>query len=141
MYNRVELMSVRAYSETTKEFGRSIEGRYLEIIYEAEDDHGVYEIIYPKVDLCLPENRLPMTETSLNPFNIDIPEPPVINWASVKMPLRIGSGEVKGFDGTTIRYKNASQIIRTVKEKSIEMTLEEIEKKLGYKVKIVSEKK
>lgn len=141
MYNRVELMSVRAYSETTKEFGRSIEGRYLEIIYEAEDDHGVYEIIYPKVDLCLPENHLPMTEASLNSFSIDIPEPPVIKWAAVEMPLRSGSGEVKGIDGTTIRYKNASRIIRTIKEKPVDMTLEEIEKKLGYKVKIVSEKK
>ena len=141
MYNRVELMSVWAYSEDTKTLGNSSTNYFLEIIYEAENEHGVYEIIYPKVELCLPNNRLPMTESEYRSFSVNIPEFSVIKWASVEMPLRFGSGEVKGVDGTTIQYKNANQIIRTVKEKPVDMTLEEIEKKLGYKVKIVSEKK
>ena len=46
-----------------------------------------------------------------------------------------------GFGNTPLRQVNGvAYTIKTIKEKTKEMTLEEIEKKLGHKVKIVSEK-
>lgn len=36
---------------------------------------------------------------------------------------------------------NVDYVVKLIKEKTHEMTIEEIEKKLGYKVKIVSDKK
>lgn len=141
MYDRVKLKSVRVYSEDTKMFGRTTTNHYLELIYEAENKYGVYEIIYPKVDLCLPNNNVPYVEKAYSAISINPTEPPLLKWSHVKLPLREANGTIKGRDGKEIEYHDVYQVIRTVKEKPVDMTLEEIEKKLGYKVKIVSEKK
>ena len=42
-------------------------------------------------------------------------------------------------NGVTLKCEKAAYVINTLKEKPKEMTLAEIEKKLGYKIKLVSE--
>ena len=104
-------------------------GYYLAATYRVEDDHAIREIEIPKIRLNLDEKR----------FRIDIENDPCACYKVGRVDL--GFGELpldweKNKDGLTYLFTD-----RVLHEKYTEMTLDEIEKKLGYKVKIVSKKK
>ena len=101
---------------------------YLKLKYLLEDEHRISELNIPKVELpfnaklypyiysnfcCGPENRYTLQSSYGEPLKI--------------VPVR-------PFNKCPVCYTET-----TIKEKHKEMTLAEIEKKLGYKIKIVAE--
>ena len=92
---------------------------YLSATYLVETPNAIEELYFPKLELPVTQNGV-MVE---HPGN--------------EATVYLGFGGLKAEkDENGVRYGRI-----TIKEKIHEMTLEEIEKKLGYKVKVVSEKK
>ena len=92
---------------------------FMKLVYTYDDEDGGHEITFPKVEFPFPTQSIP----SINhhgPFNA------TINLSSAK----------NLFCKDEVYY-----IDKLVNPKPREMTLEEIEKSLGYPVKIVSERK
>ena len=101
---------------------------YLKLVYQYETDSGVYELIIPKIALDICTTRIPTLSQENSLIN-----PGYNAWfGSHEYDLEKASTK---YTGVSVAY-----VINTIEEKKHEMTLEEIEKKLGYKVKIVSEK-
>lgn len=101
---------------------------YLDVIYEAENEKGVYELHIPHIEIPLQIDRIPTIHVENNGFMSDTC---CIEWLDSRMHTRMDNTkhDVKGF------YS-----LKTLKEKRQEMTLEEVEKKLGYKIKLVTKK-
>ena len=105
----------------------------LRLGYEYEDEKGVHSYIIPKARLPLCETELPDIHYPSSPISH---EPPFIFCGDV-MYLERGF-----YDSTTehadgvLAYEFDSVIMPATRE----MTLDEIEKELGYKVKIVEDK-
>ena len=99
---------------------------YLKFIYEVENDAEVSEITIPKALLPIRQNSCILNYPTV--FH-GIVDPPTIGLNdNIELAL----------------YKDEKGIYYTkkvIKEKTHELTLDEIEKKLGYKVKIVNKKK
>ena len=106
---------------------------YLSAVYYAEDDKGKYKIEIPNIKLNVRTDRLP----NISEFLVDhhyIAPPTYVQEIDLGFgSLRLGICQGGAFKGSTY-------IMTTLEEKTQELTLEEIEKKLGYKIKIVSEK-
>lgn len=104
---------------------------WLYLKYRIEDNDKTLEVVIPKVDLkCIP------IKPEYLACNVE--------YRSYAFPddayIIINSGRF-GIDlGDTEEVKNVFFTEKVLEEKRKEMTLEEIEKKLGYKIKIVSEK-
>lgn len=97
---------------------------YLRAEYEVEDDHRLQKYTIPKISL--PIRREPV-------INEDVLDYPIPRYHST---ISLGFAELeilKGDDGYLYKCE-------TIKEYPQKMTLEEIEKKLGYKVEVVSGK-
>lgn len=112
---------------------------YLKLVYEYEDDHGIYELIIPKIDLEIRTDFLPTIGHDSYTGPMDILNYYVNSFYHTFSLLR-DDVEVKK-NGETLTCEKAAYVINTLKEKRKEMTIAEIEKKLGYKVKLVSEEK
>lgn len=107
---------------------------YMELQYEYEDESGVHRRYYPKVEFPFFCGKLPPEEFSSDRFG--------------RSELTIGlfTREVAVFRGnfsnpmTGQLMKDVCIIDNLVKpaDPAHEMTVEEIEKKLGYKIKIVT---
>lgn len=97
---------------------------YLTAVYEVENESGIYELTIPKIDLPV-RNGIPDMTVEHNWYGEDHTE---INLGFGDLELLHDSGRPAWF-------------AKCVKEKTHELTMAEIEKKLGYKIKIVSEKK
>lgn len=112
---------------------------YLKLVYEYEDEHGVYELIIPKLDLKIRTDCLPTINHNHKYFSgpLDIFNYYIDRYSDRFLLLRDDVAVRK--NGVTLTAENAAYVINTLKEKSKEMTITEIEKKLGYKVKLVSE--
>lgn len=104
---------------------------FLRAVYEVEDERSVRELIIPHIVL---------------PIAI---KPNIINKSESesgrhyeKMSINVGFGSTLARTcGVYIpehgSIENVCYVERVVKEKTQEMTIEEIEEKLGYKIKIV----
>lgn len=91
---------------------------YLDFVYEAENDYSIREIQLKKVRLPIDTFNAPSLRADLHIHgNAEY----FLKFGSIDLPVEGGVIE------------------KVIKEKTHEMTLEEIEKKLGYKIKIVSE--
>ena len=101
---------------------------YMKLVYEYNDEKGVHEVTYPKVQFPFETDCLP--NITYEGFSFDVS-------LSIIMPY----DEVMLFKGSAGESEEGYFIDKITKPKIHEMTLEEIEKKLGYPVKIVSEKK
>ena len=97
---------------------------YLKAKYEIEDDYRVTEHIFPHI-------VLPIT----NDFMVIGGDTLYCGFGA--LGLRSDKAYIPGTDGKIIE---SPHIIRIIEEKTQEMTIEEIEKKLGYKIKIVGDK-
>lgn len=93
---------------------------YLSAIYTEENEHGVYEVTIPKIFLPINNHELIIDDRSPQRLYIDL------GFGECRMCLD---------DNGNFYYK------RVIEEKIHELTISDIEKKLGYKVKIVSESK
>ena len=105
--------------------------RYLKLVYEYEDSYGIHELTIPQVEFPF-GSRLGLTYICEN------------NPALQRLSIRLCTeGDVtnvylhnsKSYDGL-VYYTD-----KIIKRKPKKMTLEEIERELGYKVEIVSSRK
>ena len=100
---------------------------FFRLEYLCEDDAEVYRLIFPKVETGIPL-MLPYADYNCSMF-------PGINIAKIAFHLCDGEDHIAYPD------KNGNWFYREiVSVKNHEMTMEEIEKKLGYKIKIISKK-
>lgn len=110
---------------------------YMELQYEYEDESGIHRRYYPKVEFPFFCGKLPPEEFGSDRFG--------------RCELTIGliTNEVAVFRGNFCNpmsgqlMKDVCIIDNLVKpaDPAHEMTVEEIEKKLGYKIKIVNKEK
>ena len=126
--DNVELYSISPFKE---------DGRwYLNLIYKYENENGKHTVVIPKASLPFNQQCLPVIRSSPS-YNEYFLERPYIDCVDSMM-----------------LYKSTCDLAieRGVKEPAYyfdiiteyatkEMTLDEIEEKLGYKVKIVNKKK
>lgn len=120
--DRITIKDINAYKEKGN--------WYMSLVAEVEDDTRVTEYRIPKISLC-------------NDGRMDLEQKQCFGREAV-VTLFSDFGENyflcrKGIDEKT--QLPVDFIAETIKEKTQELTLDEIEKRLGYKVKIVSDKK
>lgn len=99
-----------------------IEEVYLYLKYLQETEKGIYEHKYEHILLPIKTNDLPVIKPGLICIN------PMLR----DFVLDAGFGDCA--------FRTKDHIVRVLEEKTKEMTLDEIEKALGHKVKIVKEK-
>lgn len=109
---------------------------YLRLKYVIENDRETYELYVPKVDIGLDAGWYPFLDSSTT-YNTTYIED------NCKLILRSREFDVRRGNlcagGNT--YGNILFLRRIIDEKTKKMTVAEIEKKLGYKIEIVSEDK
>ena len=105
---------------------------YMELQYEYEDESGVHRRYYPKVEFPFFCGKLPPEEFSSDRFGRD------------ELTISLFTDEVAVFRGnfsnpmTGQIMSDVCVIDNLIKPAFHEMTIEEIEKELGYKIKIVN---
>ena len=105
--------------------------RYLKLVYEYEDSYGIHELTIPQVEFPF-GNRLGLTyicENNPELQRLSIRLCTVGDFANVYLY------DTKSDDGL-VYY-----VDKIIKRKPKKMTIEEIERELGYKVEIVSSRK
>lgn len=106
----VKLISLELYTD----YILNVPQYYLKATYQVENEKGVYHITIPKIYLPVDASHLPN-----------------INTIDGKVDI--------GFGGMYMRTVNGVLMTETcIKEKVRDMTVKEIEKKLGFKIRIVS---
>lgn len=105
--------------------------RYLKLVYEYEDGYGIHELTIPQVEFPF-GNRLGLTYICENN--------PALQRLSIHLCTEGDVANVylhnsKSYDGL-VYYTD-----KIIKRKPKKMTIEEIERELGYKVEIVSSRK
>ena len=96
---------------------------YLDLTMTVEDEHSIKEVYIPKVKLGIGNYGFEITTTS--PYELK-PEY-YIDFVGNKFEC--------------MEVDHVAYTVKVIKEKAKEMTISEIEKKLGYKIKIVGEGK
>ena len=103
---------------------------WASLTYTIEDDNEIVDITIPKVDLNIPIKP--------NVLGIDAIYAP---WGHIDaVLLDIDDRRFCISEGYTIEANNVFYTEKVIEEKRRDMTLKEIEEKLGFKVKLVSEK-
>lgn len=116
MRDKYKLKDLQLYKEE--------DGYYLAAIYHHENDKGIYEVTIPKIHLFIMKE--PIMKIPLQRYG-RYEEAPTID---------LGFG-----DCDICKDKNDHLFTeKLIEEKVHDLTLSEIEKKLGYKVRVVSEK-
>ena len=105
--------------------------RYLKLVYEYEDSYGIHELTIPQVEFPF-GNRLNLIHIYENN--------PALRRLSIRLCTEGDVANVylhdsKSYDGL-VYYTD-----KIIKRKPKKMTIEEIERELGYKVEIVSSRK
>jgi hypothetical protein len=113
---------------TSLELHKNEVGYYLSAKFKIEDERSIKELDIPKIGLPVAQKGFCIrTEYS----SLDLRD---------LMYIDFGFGELRVLP-TKDNGKEVLFTERVIEEKTKEMTLEEIEKKLGHKVKIVSKEK
>lgn len=108
---------------------------YLSVEYLIEDANRIEKITIPRVEIPFNSKVMPELTEEYNE-----PDCGIGTFGERLFIPRVNRYIRTGY-GNTMRIAKVdgvSYTIETIKEKEHEMTIEEIEKKLGYKVKIVS---
>ena len=108
---------------------------YLKLVYSYEDDRGLHDLIYPKV-------QFPFS-TTIYP---EVQFPPISMYGNGSMPpfiepfdrLDLLEDDVINPNDGAKYTSNLVDIL--IKPKVHEMTIDEIEQKLGYGIKIINKK-
>jgi hypothetical protein len=98
-------------------------GYCLDVTYHIEDDAEIRELHIPYLQLPLNHNYIKIRNDWCSSYN--------------RYTAEFNLSEARMF-GTISETAGECFTIKTIKTKTKEMTLEEIEKKLGHKVKIVN---
>ena len=123
----VKLVDALAYTDENDNW-------YMGLRYRYEDESGIHERYYPKVEFPFFCGKLPPEEFSSDRFGLD------------ELTISLFTNEVAVFRGNflnqvTGRMMHDVCVIDNLVKPAApahEMTIEEIEKELGYKVKIVN---
>lgn len=122
-----KLVNLKLYSEETTMYKgnlrMSIPEYFLSAIYEYGVVNDIYECIFPKIHLPMTLDKFPIANSATKPNN---------EWFSDTNTINLGFGDLP-------LCKNKTGYEFICKHKVREMTLSEIEKKLGYKIKIVED--
>lgn len=106
-------------------FDKDEKGHYISAKFRVEDKHSIREIDIPKIRLHINPNQVYL-RSEYDPYS-----------NKTDMWINLGFGQVPveptEVDGNLVMYTE-----KILEEKYTEMSLDEIEKKLGYKVKIVN---
>ena len=125
----VKLTNLEAYKGNSDEW-------YLKIVYQYESEDGLHQRVFPRVIPPFPQRNIPVVNLANDPFNDTNDRDYLV--CSGQMGLRPGSYSVKLADGeVNLPQLSCMFDINLSNHEPKEMTLDEIEKKLGYKVKIV----
>lgn len=124
--NNAELTSIIPFKE---------DGRwYLKLIYKYEDKKGKHTAVIPKADVPFDQGYIPPIKYFVSTSSQRTSERPYIN-CSDEMTLYESICSLASERGIT---KPAYLFDIITEYASREMTLDEIEKELGYKVKIIN---
>ena len=104
---------------------------YLDVTYLIEDDHKIEKLWIPRIRIPFNANIYPDITGDRNPLFLSLDPIFKIN----------ASADSHGDLRIEKLHNTVLFTTETIKEKTHEMTISEIEKKLGYKIKIVSEGK
>ena len=109
---------------------------YIKLEYEYENDDGTHRILFPKVEFPFSCLRVPTLNEIDYQCYISIHS--AMDFRPCTLSLFKGNAKIVKDDGTAVKKDNVVFLDVITKKKIHEMTLEEIEKKLGYSVKIVT---
>ena len=124
-YKKVEFKSIEVFEEDHN----GIKSYLAKVVIEAENEHQKVEITIPRIDLLVKASRIP-----------------TINHAYIQNSAYSGRFNDYTIDifGTTLplRRDEAGNVCyeKVIEEYPQKMTIEELEKKLGYKIELVSKK-
>lgn len=122
--NGTTLESLKLYKDTKS--GRF----YLKAVYIIENDHDIRRITIPRIAIPVNPGYFDLTHNNGNEY---CGEEAFLNGFN-GTKLQLEKGKISGIS------KDAFYAVETVKEKTTKLTVSEIEKRLGYKIEIVSEK-
>lgn len=117
----VKLIGKKVYEENNK--------LYLGLTYEYENDDGKYNLYIPKIELDIKTNDLPIIDSILYHST---------NYENIEYHFETGGHDYNVLK-PNIGNKEEFYALQ-IKTKTKKMTIEEIEKELGYKIQIVSKK-
>lgn len=121
MRKNERLIGIRPYQTSTGDW-------HLELTYGYEDKKGEHRVILPDVMCPFPTQAVPFPDTTPRSCSFSIP-------GLEQIPVNIGSCQLAQERGN-IKPAYAFDIITNYFTR--DMTIEEIEEELGYKVKIIS---
>ena len=124
-YKKVEFKSIEVFEEVHN----GIKSYLAKIVIEAENEHRKVEITIPRIDLLVDTSRMP---TISQAFVLDSPYIGRFNDYSIDI---FGATLPLQRDETGNVYYE-----KVIEEYPQKMTIEELEKKLGYKIELVSKK-
>ena len=124
MIKNEKLKHVELYSENTNGF----DAHFLKVVYQYEEENHLYELVIPKIYLPIDTNKLPSILSGSEYLVCSI----VSNYHACD--LGFGKCRLDHDKEGRLYYTN---LIKTYPRK---MTIEEIEKELGYKIDIVDKK-
>lgn len=104
---------------------------YIKLEYEYENDDGTHKILFSKVEFPFSCLSIPPITTIDGIYYIS-------SLSTMDLRLFKGNAKIIKDDGAAVKHNNVVFLDVITKKKIHEMTLEEIEKKLGYSVKIVT---
>lgn len=124
-YKKVNFKSLEVYEEVHN----GIKSYLAKIVIEAENDHRKVEITIPRIDLLVDTNHIPKIDREflLNSPSFGRSSDYTIDIFGTTLPLRRDKAG-------NVYYE------KVIEEYSRKMTIEEIEKTLGYKIELVSGK-
>lgn len=123
-YKNVNLKSLELFEETIDGNVRHL----LKAVYEYKNEIGKYEIIFPRIDLGIPNNHIPDTEQEIGTLYGGL--------SRLNMQINIRGNHFNLLPDE----KSHTYYVKTIEEYPKKMTLDEIEKKLGHKIELVSKK-
>lgn len=128
MRKNERLIGIRPYRTSTENW-------HLELTYAYEDKKGEHRVIFPDVQCPFPTQAVPFPNTTYQTVGIYLRSSRFSIPGLEEIPLNMGSCQLAQERGIT-EPAYAFDIITNYF--THDMTIEEIEKELGYKVKIVS---
>lgn len=123
MFSNYESVELKDYELKVDEKTKKL---FLKLVYVAENDLGVFEITIPKVLLDISTKDVPRLISRSSSGYICLPSEDMLY--TDKMEYLLGGDK-----------DDSIYTVKKVKDKIHEMTISEIENKLGYKIKIIND--
>ena len=123
--NQIKLTDVNLVKEC--------ENYYLSLRYTGENNKEKYQLDIPRVILPLSKHTVTINRECYHDYDLLSPRDASFFTPDMKLQMNNGSLMKLQADSTGATY-----ILKIIETKTQEMTLEEIEKQLGHKVKIVN---